>query len=55
MSELAGMETFGKFAEGRMMVLRPEALKREIVAASYAPGSSVSIVARRYDVNASAN
>ena len=30
----------------------PEALKREIVAASYAPGSSVSIVARRYDVNA---
>lgn len=30
----------------------PEALKREIVAASYAPGSSVSIVARQYDVNA---
>jgi transposase-like protein len=30
----------------------PEAVKREIVAASYAPGSSVSIVARRYDVNA---
>lgn len=30
----------------------PEALKREIVAASYAPGSSVSAVARRYDVNA---
>ena len=30
----------------------PEALKREIVAASYAPGSSVSIVAWRYDVNA---
>jgi transposase len=30
----------------------PQALKREIVAASYAPGSSVSIVARRYDVNA---
>ena len=30
----------------------PEALKREIVAASFAPGSSVSIVARRYDVNA---
>ena len=30
----------------------PEALKREIVAASYAPGSSVSTVARRYDVNA---
>ena len=30
----------------------PEALKREIVAASLAPGSSVSTVARRYDVNA---
>src|SRR5205809_8070491 len=30
----------------------PEALKREIVAASFAPGSSVSIVARQYDVNA---
>jgi transposase len=32
--------------------LWPEALKREIVAASYAPGFSVSKVARRYDVNA---
>ena len=30
----------------------PEALKREIVAASMAPGSSVSVVARHYDVNA---
>jgi transposase len=30
----------------------PEALKREMVAATYEPGSSVSIVARRYDVNA---
>jgi transposase len=30
----------------------PPALKREIVAASLAPGSSVSVVARRYDVNA---
>jgi transposase len=29
----------------------PEALKREIVAAAAAPGASVSIVARRYDVN----
>src|SRR5216683_5175815 len=30
----------------------PEALKREIVAASLVPGSSVSVVARHYDVNA---
>jgi len=30
----------------------PEALKREIVAASFSPGSSVSMVARHYDVNA---
>jgi transposase len=29
----------------------PEALKREVVAASFAPGASVSIVARQYDVN----
>ena len=30
----------------------PEALKREIVSATSLPGASVSIVARRYDVNA---
>ena len=30
----------------------PEALKREIVAAAFAPGASVSVVARQYDVNA---
>lgn len=30
----------------------PESLKREIVAASLKPGASVSVVARRYDVNA---
>jgi transposase len=29
----------------------PEALKREIVAATLAPGSSASVVARQYDVN----
>lgn len=29
----------------------PEALKREIVTASFEPGASVSLVARRYDVN----
>ena len=30
----------------------PEALKREIVAATLAPGASVSVVARQYNVNA---
>src|ERR1051325_11238748 len=30
----------------------PESLKREIVAATWLPGASVSRVARRYDVNA---
>jgi transposase len=30
----------------------PEALKREIVAATRVPGASVSVVARYYDVNA---
>ncbi len=30
----------------------PEALKREIVAATFRPGASVSVVARQYDVNA---
>jgi transposase len=30
----------------------PVALKREIVAASFAPGASVSVVARQYNVNA---
>jgi transposase len=30
----------------------PDSLKREIVAASLEPGTSVSVVARQYDVNA---
>ena len=30
----------------------PEALKREIVAATLVPGASVSVIARQYDVNA---
>lgn len=30
----------------------PEGLKREIVAATFRPGASVSVVARQYDVNA---
>lgn len=38
--------------EGRRNRSWPEALKREIVAASLEPGVSVSMVARRYDVNA---
>ena len=37
---------------GRRHRLWPEALKREIVSAMFAPGASVSIVARQYDVNA---
>lgn len=43
----------GTSARGRRRHrLWPEALKREIVAATSAPGASVSIVARHYDVNA---
>jgi len=42
----------GTTVTGRRNRSWPEALKREIVAASYAPGSSVSMVARHYDVNA---
>ena len=42
----------GTTASGRRHKRWPEALKREIVAASLAPGASVSIVARQYDVNA---
>ena len=37
---------------GRRRRSWPEAIKREIVAASLAPGGSVSVVARQYDVNA---
>ena len=42
----------GTNGTGRRNRSWPEALKREIVVASYAPGSSVSPVARHYDVNA---
>ena len=42
----------GTTATGRRNRSWPDSLKREIVAASYAPGSSVSMVARHYDVNA---
>ena len=37
---------------GRRRKRWPEELKREIVAAAFAPGASVSVVARQYDVNA---
>ncbi len=37
---------------GRRRRSWPEAIKREIVAASLVPGASVSVVARQYDVNA---
>ena len=36
---------------GRRRRVWPDALKREIVAAASAPGASVSVVARQYDVN----
>jgi transposase-like protein len=39
-------------AERRRNKRWPEALKREIVAATSRPGASVSVVAREYDVNA---
>jgi transposase len=37
---------------GRRRKSWPDALKREIVAATLVPGASVSVVARQYDVNA---
>jgi transposase len=40
-----------KLRVGRRHKSWPEALKREIVAASFVPGASVSMVARQYDVN----
>ena len=42
----------GTTAAGRRHRSWPDALKREIVSASFSPGSSVSKVARQYDVNA---
>ncbi len=42
----------GTSGERRTNKRWPDALKREIVAASYVPGASVSTVARQYDVNA---
>jgi transposase len=48
-STSAIMDTKGS---GRRRRSWPEGLKREIIAASLEPGASVSMVARRYDVNA---
>jgi transposase-like protein len=42
------MDTNGKRRRNKRW---PEALKREIVAATLVPGASVSVVARQYDVN----
>ena len=51
MSTKSVMDTTGSNGRRRKRSW-PEALKREIVAATFARGSSVSIVARQYDVNA---
>ena len=48
MSTNAIMDTNGK---RRINKRWPEALKREIVVATLVPGASVSVIARRYDVN----
>jgi transposase len=48
-STMADMDTKGGKRRNKRW---PEALKREIVAATLAPGASVSVVARQYDVNA---
>jgi len=45
---MAKMDTSG---ERRRHKRWPEALKREIVAATLVPGASVSVIARQYDVN----
>jgi transposase len=45
------MDTTGS-SGGRRRRSWPDALRREIVEATFEPGASVSIVARRYNVNA---
>ena len=49
MSTMSDMDTNGAKRRHKRW---PEALKREIVAATLVPGASVSMVARQYDVNA---
>ena len=46
------MDTLAERISGKRRRRWPEALKRQIVAETLEPGSSVSIVARRHDVNA---
>ncbi|MGI9423773.1 MAG: IS66-like element accessory protein TnpA [Hyphomicrobiaceae bacterium] len=46
---MSDMDAIGARHRGKRW---PESLKREIVAATLVPGASVSVVARRYDVNA---
>ena len=52
MSTKPVMGTTGSADGARRNRSWPEALKREIVAATLAQGASVSVVARQYDVNA---
>jgi len=50
--DVSTKRVMGTNGEARAYKRWPEALKREIVAASFVPGASVSMVARQYDVNA---
>jgi transposase len=55
-SEAGGVSTYLVDTRDNAVAKRrkrwPEALKRQIVAETHAPGASVSVVARRHDVNA---
>jgi hypothetical protein len=49
---VSAKSVMGTAATGQRNRSWPEALKQEIVAAKFAPGSSVSMVARQYELNA---